>query len=375
MAKAKYTKRADGRFYTTYWDGTYTSSGKKHRAPVYSTKSSADLEKKVNKLKSEVSAKLQQEDPDIEKDMDTYLYAKEWFDLKKGNKAKNTKEMYLNSIERYIVKLSGVSLRRITNSHFQFILTSAQAHPRSCEQLKLCFKQIMKSAARDHYYKKSDLEDLFSDLSTPKYVPRERRALTAAEKKAIQEADFTNRERTYVYIVYGCGLRRGEAIALTPFDVDLKRRVIKVTKAVEFDVNDPYLKDTKNHKDREVPLPDFLHEWMLKHRLDSPQYLISKSNGGLMTKSSYDKMWEQIKKKIFSAKEKEVFETLEDYDLTSHFFRHNYCASLCYQVPKISIKKIADLLGDSEKMVLEVYNHVIEDNEKVNEAVQSAVNF
>ena len=55
MAKAKYKRGADGRFQTKVWDGTYNSDGSKHYAPVYSTKSSGDLEKKVNNLKNSVA--------------------------------------------------------------------------------------------------------------------------------------------------------------------------------------------------------------------------------------------------------------------------------------------------------------------------------
>lgn len=375
MAKAKYTQRPDGRYYTTYWDGTYTKDGKKRRVPVYSSKSSADLEKKVNKLKAQVAEKLHQDEPEAERDMDVYLYAKEWLKTYKDTRSNNTKKMYSNVIEKYIYKLSGLTLRKIRHSHFQFLINEAAGHPRACQQLLLCFKQIMKAAARDRYYRKSDLDDLFEGLSLPPYRAKERRALTPDEKAAIQSAPFTDRERTYVYIAYGCGLRRGEILALTPFDVDLKRKVIKVSKAVEFDVNEPSLKDTKNHRDREVPMPAFLLEWMKQHRLDNKKFLLTKMDGEMMTKSAYDRMWEQIKRKIFETKKKEDFETLADYDLTTHYFRHNYCASLCYQVPAISIKKIAALLGDTEKMVLDVYNHIIEENEKVEEALQDAINF
>lgn len=375
MAKAKYKQREDGRWYTTYWDGTYTPDGKKKRVSVYSTKSSADLEKKVNALKRQAAEKASGEEPDEEKDMDIYLYAKQWLSTYKSSKTTNTKKMYENVIEKYIRKLYGLSIRKIRHSHFQFLLSEASQYPRLCQQVKLCFKQIMKSAARDRYYRKSDLDDLFDGLETPTYRPAERRALTSEEKTAIQEAPFTDRERTFVYIAFGCGLRRGEILALTPFDIDLKRGVIKVTKSIEFDVNTPAEKDTKNYKHREVPMPPFLLSWMKNHRFSNGQRIISKLDGSTMTKSSYDKMWRQIKQKIFDTKKKETFETISDYDLTAHYFRHNYCASLCYQVPTVSIKKIAALLGDSEKMVLEVYNHIVEDNEKVEEALKSAINF
>ena len=61
--------------------------------------------------------------------------------------------------------------------------------------------------------------------------------------------------------------------------------------------------------------------------------------------------------------------------LTAHIFRHNYCTNLCYQIPKISIKKIAQLLGDTEKMVLDVYNHIILEKEDAASAVNDSINF
>lgn len=61
--------------------------------------------------------------------------------------------------------------------------------------------------------------------------------------------------------------------------------------------------------------------------------------------------------------------------LTAHVFRHNYCTNLCYQIPTISIKRIAQLLGDTEKMVLEVYNHIILEKEDAATAVNNAINF
>ena len=59
----------------------------------------------------------------------------------------------------------------------------------------------------------------------------------------------------------------------------------------------------------------------------------------------------------------------------SHIFRHNYCTNLCYQFPKISIKMIARLVGDSEKVVLEVYNHLMLEKEDSISAVNDALNL
>ena len=87
-----------------------------------------------------------------------------------------------------------------------------------------------------------------------------------------------------------------------------------------------------------------------------------------------DKMWESIVKKInLAAGGTEHVRAVTG--LTAHVFRHNYCTQLCYQIPKISIKKIAQLLGDTEKMVMEVYNHIIEEQENPSEAIENAIGF
>lgn len=376
MAKAKYTRRADGRFYTTVWDGTYNQNGTKHRATVYSKASSADLERKVNKIKADIEKRLKDGDkPLLERDIDVYVYAQQWFQTYKGKRQENTKEMYENVLKNYISKLSGMPIRRVSHSNIQQIITDAEDHPRTCQQIMMTVKQIFRAAARDHYIRKDDLEDIIEGIELPAYRPEEKRALIEAEKKAIVQADFTDRERTYVYLIYGCGFRREEVLALTPFDVDFSRNRISITKAVAFKVNQPILKETKNYITRTTPMPLFLRTWLKKQlKTNHQEYLIEKlRGGGLMTKSAYDRMWEQIKRKIFDAMEKDPFMRYEDYDLTSHIFRHNYCSSLCYRVPEISIKRIAHWMGDTEKMVLEVYNHIIEENEDAEGALERAI--
>ncbi len=58
--------------------------------------------------------------------------------------------------------------------------------------------------------------------------------------------------------------------------------------------------------------------------------------------------------------------------LTAHIFRHNFCTELCYQIPAISTKMIARLLGDDERMVLDVYSHILAEKENVAETLNKA---
>ena len=91
-------------------------------------------------------------------------------------------------------------------------------------------------------------------------------------------------------------------------------------------------------------------------------YLFTCRDGSIMTHSAYVKMWQSIVRKMnHAAGGTGAFPVISD--LTAHIFRHNYCTNLCYQVPAISIKKIAQLMGDTEKMVLDVYNHIMDEKE------------
>ena len=80
MAKAKYTKNSRGEYETKIWDGTYNVDGSKHRKRLVSRKSSADLERQVNQLKSEVENGQYVQNTDV-----TFLeYARSWLKTKKA---------------------------------------------------------------------------------------------------------------------------------------------------------------------------------------------------------------------------------------------------------------------------------------------------
>ncbi len=226
MAKAKYKKNARGEFETKIWDGTYNPDGSKHRKRLVSKKSSADLERQVSQLKNSVENGQYVQKSDI-----LFLdYAREWLAAKKGVREKNTQAMYRNVIERHLSFLEGVRLTDIRNSHFQLAINNALDKPRTCQQISL-----------------------------PKLAKKEKRPLTAVERDAIGKADFTDRERAFVYLIYSCGLRRGEALALSIFDFHLGdgQATVSITKSLIFDGNAPEIKDMPKTENgfRTLPIP------------------------------------------------------------------------------------------------------------------------
>ena len=370
MAKAKYTKNSRGVFETKIWDGTYNADGSKHRKLLSSRKSSADLERKVRDLKNKVDQGSYIQNTDI---LFTD-YALHWLNTKKSAKEENTQAMYRNIINKHLAFLEYVKLSDIRNSHFQQAINYALDKPRTCQQIYITFKQIIAMAVSDNYIGKGMQELICSNIDLPKYIRTEKRPLNEIEKEALKQADFTDREQAFIYIIYCCGLRRGEALALTKFDFSFskKENTLSVTKALIFDGNNAKIKDTPKTDNgfRKLPIPKYAAEFLKSYTCSLPgPYLFTTRDGSIITKSSYRKMWESIVRKMnISAGGTDSFPQIDG--LTAHIFRHNYCTELCYKIPAVSIKKIAYLMGDTEKMVLEVYNHIQEEKESAADVIE-----
>ena len=378
MAKAKYSyNEKRGEWYTLVWDGTYDAKGKKHRRWVSSKKSSKDLEDKVNALKASVS---EQSFVDYS-DTSFYDYALEWVATAKTTKEKSTQRMYESTIRTYFSGLNTIRVGDVRHSHFQRIINQNMSHPRTCQIISITFRQIIKAAARDHLIARMDVEDLLADVAMPKYIRKERRPLSALEKEAVMKADLEGRDAAFVYILYYCGLRKEEALALTPECFDWIKKVVRIRNVVIFYKGKAELKPyPKSHNGiRAVPLPDALIKRIRDYVEDCEGLLFKNRTGAPMTHSGYDRMWDGILTKLnvavgykpFARKDKQPRPIT---DLTAHIFRHNYCTELCYQVPKglLTTKKIAQIFGDNEDMVLKIYSHILEDKEDAVGAVNAA---
>ena len=357
MAKAKYKyNEARKEWYTLVYDGTVTESGKKRRRRVTSKKSSADLEKKVLAFKQSLK-----EGNALISNITFGEYAQRWYESAKASKEINTRKMYQSVLKASFNEINDVPLANITHSHFQRCINAKLEHSRMCILIKQTFGQIVRSAVREHLMPRNAIEDVLMDVSLPKYKKPLKRPLSDAEKEAIKNAELDQRKRCFVSILFYCGLRKGEVLALTAADFDFKLKTLSVSKAWVDGIIKPYPKSDNGI--RVVPLPDASIDYIRPFVEAEPGYIFHGKNGPIMTANAYRRMWESI---IYNLN-KVAPDPIDN--LTAHVFRHNYCTELCYQIPTISTKMIARLLGDSEKMVIDVYSHLIEEKENVTDAV------
>ena len=116
---------------------------------------------------------------------------------------------------------------------------------------------------------------------------------------------------------------------------------------------------------RDVPMPPAMVK-KIKPVIDGlPEGRIFRIRGrDLMTKNSSRRMWESIVMQLhqllgYNPNAKKDRTEPQITGLTARIFRHNYCTELCCRGPEISTKMIAHLMGDTEKVVLDVYSHMI----------------
>ena len=371
MAKAKYTRGSDGYFKTNVWDGTYRPDGRKHYIPLRSKKSSGDLEKKKREFEESIKNRTQIRQSDI-----TFLaYAREWKKVYKDGKEHNTREMYANVIEKHLGALGTVKLCDIDRIDLQMVLNRAKGKERTQEQIQMVFFQVLRSAVADRLFSADVYETIKVNTPSVDYKAPEKRPLTVAEKEAVFKADYKyDSDRAFVYLLYGCGLRREECISLTVFDFNFSDRTVSINSAHEFVRGRPRQKDPKTWNGfRLLPIPDKILQPVRTYvdslKASGKTYLFTTQRGDPASLSCYRRMWERIIGAMNEVSDEPIS------GLTAHIFRHNYCTMLCYQIPKLSIKRIAQLLGDTERMVLDVYNQVVMEKEDAAGAVNDAVNF
>ena len=354
----KYTKRKDGRYRARVWDGAY-KDGEKHYIDVYSSKSSRDLEEKVKEIESKRNNGCLVSNTET----DIYQYAVAYVNRAKFSVESSTRRIYL-SWTSHLKYLEGCTFDNFTYNTVQDLFNSCASTPSVCMHLKTLLMQIGNAAERDRLLPRGTTDDIFRSVSIPKYRPKKKEAITPEEKNRLLTAEMPLQLKCFVYTLFYAGLRKSEAVCLKVSDV--QHGYISVSKAYGKGVEGNYIKSPKSDRGtRKVPIPKALQDVYNEYLptiTEKEGYLFS-DDGKPWNSAMTLKMWRRIKKAA-------------DIDFSPHYLRHNYCTSLCYQSIKertISPKKIAELLGDRDDMVMNVYSHIIEENENVSEAIESAL--
>ncbi|MCL2068475.1 MAG: site-specific integrase, partial [Oscillospiraceae bacterium] len=202
-----------------------------------------------------------------------------------------------------------------------------------------------------------------------KKAPSDRRALGAEEQAWI--TDTPHKAQCAAMVMMYAGLRRGELIALTWNDVNLKEGIIAVNKAVEFINGKPSLKaQTKTPAGiRTLEIPNRLIDFLLTQPHESI-YVCVNSKGQMHTKSSWRRMWKSyladlnIKYGNFSQFDNQPKSKFDPAgvpfvipNITPHWLRHTFCTLLYFA--GVDMLTAKTLMGHSNiNTTMSIYSHL-----------------
>lgn len=278
--------------------------------------------------------------------------AGEWEQIHRENVSTRTWNNYSPHYDALVESFGTFLITKITAQDASTYLLKVKAKGYSAtivKTVRTILMQIMDYAVVHDYCKYNPV----TSVRLPKNLPHSERSAPTEEemKMVIQSIDVPF--GFFAFLLLCTGLRKGEALALNRSDIDLKNRVIHITKALEYkDGSTPYLKEPKTESGvRDVPIPELLYEPLTEYLAALHGDILfpaPKSNrnpgGWYMTTRGYDIAWANYQKAT-------------GLKITAHQLRHG-TATLLYEAG-VDLYTSKAILGHADiKTTLEIYTEL-----------------
>lgn len=242
--------------------------------------------------------------------------------------SKNTVKTYSEALKSFLTffkdkKASEINNQDIIIYNNEFILKN---------NLSTSYQNQIVNAIKLYFRSVQDKKIEIDKIHRPKREKNLPNVLSKEEVKLILNAHSNLKHKTMLSLIYSCGLRCGELLALKPVHIDSKRNIV-------------LLKNAKGKKDRIVPLsPKILEMLREYYKLFKPKtYLFE----GQFAGQPYDARSLQLVLK----------QALQKSGITKpatlHWLRHSYATHLLEN--GTDLRFIQELLGHSSSKTTEIY--------------------
>lgn len=326
-------KRADGRYQKKIklLDGTTKF--------LYS---SASSERSAMRDFNEQMQKLKQEKQNLSLFVNI---ADRWSDEHFPKMQNNTLKMYkvgLKEAKTYFNDCYIEAIKPVHINQYLMDLTKKGYAAKTIKGRMLVLNLIFKYAMLLEYVDSNPCQN----ITVPKGLPKQKRlpATPDEAQKIIANAEKDFGLLAYFFLFTGC--RRGEALAITPADIDIENKTVAINKTVEWIGSRPQIKHSPKTDagNRKIPLTDKLIE--LIKPLMSQQYIFQSDKGELLNNSQVTRGWEKYQKET-------------GIQSTPHQLRHSYQTMLFDA--GIDVKTAQKWLGHADiKTTLDIYTHLSE---------------
>ena len=279
-----------------------------------------------NRIRFKIPARKEINTPPIVSEI---IKFSQWLQSKRYSE--NTVKTYSDALRNFLNFFSDKNPAIISNDdiifyHNEYILKknlSSSYQNQIVNAIKLYFKTVQ--------YKTLEIDK----VHRPKRAKSLPNVLSKEEVKMILEAHVNLKHKMMLSLIYSCGLRCGELLALRPVHIDSKRNIV-------------LLKNAKGKKDRIVPLSlkilEMLRDYYKAYKPES--YLFE----GQITGQPYDARSLQLILKQALQKSKIT------KPVTLHWLRHSYATHLLES--GTDLRYIQELLGHNGSRTTKIYTHV-----------------
>lgn len=380
MPKSKYSKRADGRYYTKVLLG-YKEDGKPDYKYLYA-RTATELDNKLHELKAQLKNGTFVKDETIT----VGQWAEVWFETYTRCLSHASRVRTESIIRLHIIPIiGGMRLTRVSSAEIQNLINQEFADGKSKSHINkvyMTLHQMFEKAIIDKFMYRNPCDGV--DMRKYSFSKSEAEYLTEDEISKIVFFSSTNRNGAFLVTLLYTGMRKGEIIALTWDDVDLVGGSIQINKAVEYINNRPNIKLPKTNSGiRSIPILVPLKRALEKYRKEYKTIygiepkgqapLFPSKTGETMSSSAYARKWKFINKDFAQWQG----DNTESVHLRAHKFRHSF-ATILYNAG-VDVKTAQQILGHSNiKITLEIYTHLEEkmrvtSTEKLNEYIEKNI--
>ncbi|MFF5994238.1 tyrosine-type recombinase/integrase [Lysinibacillus sp. KU-BSD001] len=299
-------------------------------------------------------------------------WATKWLEANQSNWKVSTNEQRKNIVEQQIIPLLGTQkLMKLDKETYINLYIKPLSQKYSVGTVKLyhrIFKVIINGAVdaeiitRNRFtkIKIANDEEPKDGVGDNVYTPEE---LSAFLKCINDQENIT--VQTVFALLAATGMRRGEVAALRWKDIDFENSTINIGRT-----RDRYgeRKAKTENSIRTLNVNESLIATLKKYKAWSKQYLLA--NGRWKSEKEFEESFaiisyqtcEAISDTYISSSLRRVIKNNDLKEITPHGFRHTFATILINN--GVPVTTIAKMLGNTTKMVMEVYSHSFEENEK-----------
>jgi integrase len=224
---------------------------------------------------------------------------------------------------------------------------------RSTVAIKECFR---KAVENDLIIKNPTM-----GLIKPKATKGTRRALTEDEISLFKKVAEKHIHGDIFAIMLACGLRPGEARALTWFNVDLKNKLLFVQQAVENHSNN--IKEPKTSAGiRTVPIPDWYMPYLTNKKKSQSIFVFPNTLGNVLDATAIRRAWDSFRRQMDLEAGAETYRNKIiihkiDQNISPYYLRHTF-ATKCIE-KGVDPRTLQHLMGhENISTTMKYYTHV-----------------